>query len=59
MAIGPWWSDVPCHTVPASGRAVPSSHAITVPRAGGMAQGTAREPSGRPEGTAGHQAKVV
>jgi len=53
---------VPCRAVPAPGRTVPScqpGRAITVPRAGGMAQGTARGPSGRPEGTAGHRAKVV
>jgi len=33
--------------------------AIIVPRAGGMAQGTARGPSGQPEGTAGQRAKAV
>ena len=42
-------------------RAAPcrSGHAITVPRAGGTAQGTARGLSGWPEGTAGHRTKVV
>jgi hypothetical protein len=43
-------------------RAVPScrsGRAITVPRAGSMAQDTARGPSGRPEGTTGHRTKVV
>jgi len=44
---------VSCRAVPAPGRA------ITVPRAGGMAQGTARGPSGQLEGTAGHRFKVV
>ena len=51
---------VPCHACPGTRRAVvpagPCHHRASCR---GMAQGTARGPSGRPEGTAGHRTKVV